>query len=127
MEKKARPTFAICGTFSGGKESAAKWLKKFDLEIEEYLDDEGHFPPGKYLSTLDVLLTEDASDWSESNPIAIRLLHEAETNPTNQTVEDFRALFCERFPSKVVEASSIPFDLEIIELKQRSEESSAAY
>ena len=38
MERKARPTFAICGPFSGANESAIKWLKKFDLEMEDYRD-----------------------------------------------------------------------------------------
>ena len=127
MERRARPTFAICGTFSGATESAAKWLKKFDLEMEDYRNDNGLFPAGKYLSTLDALLTGDASDWSESHPVAIRLLAEAETTPTDQTVENFRALFCERFPSKVMEVSPIPFDLEIASLRQRPEESLAAY
>lgn len=104
--------------------------EEFDLEMKDYRDDDGRFPPGEYLSTLDALLIEDASDWTESNPVAIRLLAEAEAAPTaaqSQTVEKFRALFCERFPSKVMETSSIPFDLEIAGLRQRSEESLAAY
>ena len=49
--------------------------------MEDYRDENGRFPPTKYLSTLDALLTGEASDWSESHPEAIRLLHEAETAP----------------------------------------------
>ena len=123
MERKNRPTFAICGTFSGEKESASKWLMKYDMEMEDYMDDEGRFPPRKYLGFLEALLTGDASDWSESHPVVSSLLREAKLNPTNHTVESFRTLFCERFPSRVIEESPIPFDLEIAELKQRSEES----
>ena len=122
-----RPTFTICGQFSGTTDSASKWLKKFDLEMEDYRDEDGRFPPTKYLGTLDALLTGEASDWSESHPEAIRLLHEAETAPTPTTVENFRALFCERFPSKVMEISPVPFDVELAELHQRPEESLAAY
>ena len=62
MDRRPRPTFAICGQFSGTSESATKWLKKFDLEMENYRDTEERFPPGKYLGTLDALLTGDASD-----------------------------------------------------------------
>ena len=41
--KRCRPTFAICGTFSEATESAAEWLKKFDLETEDYRDEVGRF------------------------------------------------------------------------------------
>ena len=95
--------------------------------MEDYRDDAGRFSPSKYLSYLETLLTDKALDWSESHPVAIRLLVEAETFPSLQTIENFRALFCERFPSEVVEASLIPFNLEITELKQRSDKSLAAY
>ena len=79
--------------------------------------------PDKYLTTLVALLTGDAPDWSRSHTVAIRLLTEAESNPTNQTIKNLRALFCERLPSKVMEITPIPFDLETAGLRQRSEES----
>ena len=41
-----RPTFSTCGTFSGTTGvSAAKWLRKFDFDMENYEDEEGRFPP----------------------------------------------------------------------------------
>ena len=58
---------------------------------------------------------------------AIRLLVEADVNPIDQTIERFRALFYERFPSKVMELSLVPFDIEITELHQRTGESITIY
>ena len=84
--------------------------------MEDYQNDEGKFPPKKYLGYLDMLLTENSSDWSESDPQAIRLLAEAEGGGTQQTIQQFQFIFCEKFPSKTVEVSSIPFDVEIAEL-----------
>ena len=64
-----RPTFTSCGTFSGTTGvSAAEWLRNFDFEMEDHQDAEGRFPPGKYLNYLEMLLTDEAYDWSESNP-----------------------------------------------------------
>lgn len=98
------PTFTICGIYSGAVESAAKWLKKFDLEMANFKED-GKFPPGKYLETLDALLIGEASDWSESHPEAIRLLAEADNAPTEQTVGKFRPPVHVRLqPETVVQA-----------------------
>ncbi|KAF6238681.1 hypothetical protein HO173_003187 [Letharia columbiana] len=123
-----RPTFATCGNFSGTTGmSASKWLRKFDFDMEDYQDEEGRFPPAKYLGYLDMLLVDDASEWSESHPEAVRLLTEAEHSGSQQTIQQFRAIFCEKFPSKAVEVSAIPFDVEIADLHQRPEESLASY
>ena len=123
-----RPTFALCGTFFGTTDvTAARWLDKFDFEMEDYQDSEGRFPPTKYLGYLNMLLVEDAAKWSEKDPDARRLLAEAKAAPTPVTVDNFRALFCEAFPSREVEASPIPFEVELAELHQHPNEQLSAY
>ena len=123
-----RSTFSTCGNFLENAEiSEAKWLRKFDFDIKDCQDAKGPFPPDRYLRYLDMLLIENASNWSESNPKAIRLLAEPEMTPTQQIIQQFRAVFCERFPSKAVKATSIPSDIEITELRQRPEETLSTY
>ena len=73
----SRPSFALCGQFSGQGKSAAKWLKKYELEIKDTKVG-GKFPPSEYLSTLDALPTFDTAEWTKTSPEAIRLLAEAE-------------------------------------------------
>ena len=123
-----RSTFSTCGNFIENTEiSEAKWLRKFDFNIKDCQDVKGPFPPDRYLRYLDMLLIENASNWSESNPKAIRLLAEPEMIPTQQIIQQFRAVFCERFPSKAVKATYIPSDIEITELRQRPEETLSTY
>ena len=124
----ARPSFDLCGKFSGNSEdSAERWLSKFDYEMEDFQNDDGTYPPKKYLNYLNMLLIEDAVKWAERDPDARRLLTEAKTNPTQTTVEDFRALFCESFPSQEIEISPISFEVELAELHQRPEEPLSSY
>ena len=47
--------------------------------------------------------------------------------PSDQTIEVFRVLFRERFPSKGVEFNPIPFEVKLAELHQRDGESIIAY
>lgn len=117
------PTYAFCGTFSG-KESAARWLRKLDHELSGYKQD-GSIPPDKYFDAFNMLLTDEAGDWADSYPEAVRLLNTEE--PTKVTVETFKALLCERFPSKAAELSPVPFDVELAELRQKVDESLANY
>jgi len=119
------PTFNFCGTFSGqGSISAQRWLKKYEHEMSGYKV-EGIIPASMYLESLSILLIDEAADWSESHPDAIRLLNEA--SPSSQTVENFKVLLCERFPSKAVEMSPIPFDVELGDLRQKPDESSSPH
>ena len=118
------PTFAFCGTFSGQGDSAYKWVRKFEHEMSEYKMD-GRIPPDKFMKSIDLLLTGEAGEWSECHPKAIRLLKDP--TPTPQTVADFKALLYERFPFKALELASVSIDTELQELKQRAEESLAAY
>ena len=63
-------------------------------------------PSAKYLEDISMLFTEDAADWSESYSDVIRLL--ADSAPTDQIVNNFKALLCERFPSKAIEVQPVP-------------------
>lgn len=124
--KQTGPTFAFCGTFCGTKGVAAsKWLKKFEHEMAGYKNNPGTIPPKLYLDSLDMLLTDDANDWAESHPEASRLL--ALDEPDQAAVDSFKSLICEKFPSKAIEVAAIPFDVEISELRQRSDEALSAY
>lgn len=42
--------------------------------MKDYQNPDEHFSLAKYLEYLDMLLTDDASDWTESHPDAIHLL-----------------------------------------------------
>ncbi|MCJ1423137.1 hypothetical protein MMC29_001018 [Sticta canariensis] len=116
------PAFAFCGPFSGqGNISASRWLLKYEHEMSGYRVADGIIPPEVYLGSLDMLLTDEAAEWSESHPDAVRLL--ADPTPTQQTVSSFKSLLCDRFPSRVVEVVPVPIDVELSELRQKSEES----
>ena len=124
--RQTGPTFAICGTFSGTTGiSASRWLIKFNHEMKGYRAEDGSIAPDTYLESLNMLLTDDAADWAESHPDAVRLL--AEPDPSQATVDSFKTLFCERFPTKAVEITPIPFDVELADLRQKPEEPLVAY
>lgn len=72
-----------------------------------------------------MLLADDAADWAESHPDAIRIL--ADQAPTKATVENFRALLCERFPLKTAEITPVSFDVELAELHKEPDESLSAF
>ena len=118
------PSYAFCGTFSG-KDSATRWLRKLEHELSGYKQADGLIPPDKYLDAFNMLLTDDAGDWADSHPDAIRLLNSEE--PTKATVDTFKALLCERFPSKAAEQAPVPFDVELAELRQKPDESLVNY
>ena len=93
--------------------------------MKGYKTVDGSIPPDTYLESLNMLLTDDAADWAESHPDAVRLL--AEPEPTQVTVDNFKTLFCERFPTKAVEITPVPFDVELADLRQKPEEPLVAY
>ena len=123
--QQSGPTFALCGTFSGTTIAASRWLIKFNHEMKGYRSSDGNIPPDLYLESLNMLLTDDAADWAESHPEAVRML--SDPNPTADTVERFKSLFCDRFPSKIVELTPVSFDVELAELNQRSDEPLLTY
>jgi hypothetical protein len=104
--------------------SVARWLKRLEHELSGYKVD-GVIRPSTYLDSLNMLLTDDAAEWAESHPDAIHLL--AIEEPTIQDLANFKSLLCERFPTKAVEISPIPFDVELSELRQRSDEALVSF
>ena len=119
------PEFKFCGKFAG-KTSAARWLKALNHELESLKDEStSKVPLEKYLTYLDMLMTEDAADWVEENQDASRLL--AKEDPDQDTVDQFISLFKERFPSKISEAAPVTFDSELSELKQKEDEALTSY
>ena len=93
------PQFAFYGTFSGkDNTSAAKWIKRLEFELTQYQDENGVIPAQKFLSFVDLLLSDEAAEWAEIDQDAVKLL--TDPDPTAQTVSTFKDLFQQRFPSK---------------------------
>ena len=95
--------------------------------MEDYRGEDGRFPLAEYLDNVSMLLIDEASDWSESHPEAVRLLGEAEVASTQTKIENFRSLFCEKFSAKAFEIVFIPLNLKLSELHQRPDESLTTY
>ena len=72
-----------------------------------------------------MLLVDEAEDWAESHSDVIELLNEE--NPTQNTIDSLRSLLCERFPAKAVEVTPVPFNVELAELQQRTDEPLSSY
>lgn len=68
------------------------------------------------LQTVYFLLVGDAAVWAEETANVVKLLEDPV--PTADTVEQFSALFAQRFPSNVQEAPAVHFDTEIADLCQ---------
>ncbi|KAL2037843.1 hypothetical protein N7G274_009317 [Stereocaulon virgatum] len=103
--------------FTGKDTSGPRWIKGFEHELEDFKQ-EGIVPAELYLKYLDLLLTEGAAGWLETNADALNLIYTP--HPTQDTVEQVTSLLKERFPSKVVEAAPISFDAELSELGEFS-------
>lgn len=120
-----RPTFALCGHFSGKEGiSAARWLKKVEWELEP-CEINGQIPPKVLLRSVDLLLTEEAAAWAEAfDEISTILSME---DPSVQAVKRFKSLFQARFPAKSYDSTSAGFDVELRDLVQMKDESLHIY
>ena len=68
------PKFTFCGTFSGKDNiSAARWIRKLEFELGPFKVN-GAIPAQPLLSSIDLLLTDEAAKWAETNPDAVRIL-----------------------------------------------------
>lgn len=120
------PQFAFCGTFSGkDNTSAAKWIKRLEFELTPYQDENGVIPARKFLSSIDLLLSDEAAEWAEIDPDAIKLL--TNPDPTAQMVSTFKDLFQQRFPSKFAALPTKSLNQQLSELHQRADETIDAY
>jgi len=118
------PKFNFCGKFTGKDVSASRWLKSFNHELEDFKIDDT-VPPKTFMRYFDLLMSDDAADWLETNPDASRLIEV--DPPTSDTVDQIVSLIKERFPSKAVEEVPISFDAELIELRQKPEDTLNTY
>jgi hypothetical protein len=111
--------FAFCEIFSDIENiSASRWLMKYEHEMSDYKQQDDRISSNKYLSSLNMLLIDEATEWSKSHSDAIRLLNDSSS--THDTIDAFKSLFCDRFSSRVVEIVSVLIDVELAELKQKS-------
>ncbi len=97
---------------------------KFEHEMFEYRK-KNLISLDKYLSFLNMLLIDETAEWSESHLDAIRLLNDF--NLIQNTMNAFKFLFCDRFSFRIVEVVSISIDVELTELKQKSDEILISY
>lgn len=111
------PQFAFCGTFSGKDNiSAAKWIKRLEFELTPYQDGNGVIPARKFLSSVDLLLSDEAAEWAEIDQDAVKLL--TDPDPTAQTVSTFKDQFQQRFPSKFAALPTKSLNQQLSELHQ---------
>lgn len=122
----SRPSFQICGTFSGSDGiPAARWLQKFEQEFRIQSHHTDGIKPVDLLLAIDFLLTGVALKWAEENPVVFATL--TKTHPTVEDVETIKRMMNERFPAKSVELSTQAFQSELDNLKQKGEESLIEY
>lgn len=60
---------------------------------------------------MDLLLEDDAATWAEITPYIADLL--GTKAPTSDTVDQFKMLFCQRYPVKILEATPVHLNSEI--------------
>lgn len=123
---RRRPSFQICGTFSGNDGiPAARWLRKLEQEFriqDRYIEE---VQPLDLLLAIDFLLTGVALEWAEGNPIVFATL--TKPHPTAEDVGTIKRMMNKRFPARAVELSTQAFQNDLDSLKQKSEESLIEY
>lgn len=116
----SKSTFAFCECFTGKRIiSKARWLKKLEYELNFFKVDE-IISFERFIDSINFLLSEEAVEWVEISPNAVRLLGEEEF--TAETMFSFRSLFQERFLAKSVESSTTSFYIELEEFHQKQDE-----
>ena len=93
---RGRPSFEVCGTFSGNDGiPAARWLRKLEQEfrIQDRYTEE--VQPLDLLLAIDFLLTGVALEWAEENPVVFATL--TISHPTAEDVETIKRMMNERF------------------------------
>ena len=120
-------TFVFCDIFFDQNNiSASRWLKKFEHEMSDYKTiATDAISADKYFESMSMLLIDDAANWFENHFDAIRLLNDSVS--IQFTIISFKSLLCERFSSKIVEITFVSFDVKLIELRQRDDESLVDY
>lgn len=119
------PMFTFCVTVSGkGNISAARWIKKLEFQLGSHKIN-GIIAAQRLLTSIDLLLIDEAARWAKTNPDAVWVL--ASLEPTNADVTTFKNLFQERFLAEAVEISVVSFNLEFSKLHQRQDVTIISY
>lgn len=122
-----RPDFKMCGKFSGEPgASAEKWLRKFEYDMHGLRDVDGNIWPSDYLTSIEILLADQAEIWAESTPQVADILYKA-PEATKDDVTTFQLLFKLQYPGRVIESTSLNVDAEISRLSQQSGENLGTY
>lgn len=88
-----RPDFKMRGKFSGEPESSTeKWLRKFEYDMHGLRDIEGNIAPSDYLTSIKILLVDQAEIWAESTPQVAEILYKA-PDATRDDVTTFQLIF----------------------------------
>ena len=120
MNEESYVKFKFCDKFIGTNDvSDSKRLRYLDHELRPFRMNEV-VPPQRYLKSVDLLLTDDAAEWTEGNGEVSRLLRLE--NPTAADVAQFVILFKDRFPVHNAEDTQASISMELQSLKQRSGE-----
>ena len=75
---------------------------------------DGIIAPDAYLTTVDVLLSDDAAAWAESDPEVFEILN-AEM-PNEDAVCTFKNCFLAKFPTLIKEPAPVSFNMELSEM-----------
>ncbi|KAL8795801.1 MAG: hypothetical protein Q9182_007484 [Xanthomendoza sp. 2 TL-2023] len=119
------PVFSFAGFYNGADEPAVRWLRRFEHELSGYANEQGEIPPKKYISSLALLLRGNAADWAENHPEASRVFNLI--SPEKSDVTNIRNQLQERFPAKSTDTVAVPFNVELSDLHQKTDDSIQSY
>ena len=122
-----RPDFKMCGKFSGEQGSSAeKWLRKFEYDMHGLRDIEGNISPSDYLTSIEILLADQAEILAESTPQVPEILYKA-PDATRDDVTTLQLLFRLQYPGRAPESTNLNVDAEISKLSQQASENLGTY
>lgn len=122
-----RPDFRMRDKFSGEPgASAEKWLKKFEYDMHGLRDTEGNIWPSDYLSSIEILLADQAEIWAESTPQVADILHKA-PEATKNDMKTFQLLLKLQYPGRAIKSTSLNVDAEILRLSQQPNKNLGTY
>ena len=115
------------GKFSGEPESSTeKWLRKFEYDMHGLRDIEGNIAPSEYLTSIKILLVDQAEIWAESTPQVAEILYKA-PDATRDDVTTLQLILRLQYPGRAVESTNLNVDAEISKLSQQASENLGTY
>ena len=117
--------FIFCECFFEKKTIfAVRWLRKLKHELISFkLFETISFE--KFINSVNLLLIDDAADWTEVNMNAVHFL--SEDDFIEKTMFTFKILFQKRFSAKTVKLSAVNFYAKLKEFRQKAKKSINAY